>query len=430
VNRPRRRRAPTSTIERPAQTESFAPRRAPREGSIDLPRFAETEPPAIDDRYILVALAMVKVAVLVVIGFAYNLLPFFAANFRSNFVDPAHADVSLATAYSTWDAQHYLYLSESGYHPGQMSDAFFPLFPFLIHVFTPLFQSSLVAGLAIANLASLAGLYLLFKLIGRLYGGETAGGTILLYLAFPTAFFFSEIYTESVFLLLVAAFFTLLFQQRLGWAAVAAMLLPLARPEGSLIIIPFAVYYLFEVLDVRDGGLGAALSRIRLPELACVCSPIAGGLAYLAFMRAATGNAFEMLNAMQGYVSAHSLSYLLHPVELAQALGEWPLALHGFTNSAIDRLVFVGFLLLLVPLFRRVHPALAVYALVVGILNVVSGTFMSYSRYVLLAFPVFIAAAMLLQKPNLRFLRLPIAFSFTLIQGLFLVMHSLSYWVA
>src|SRR5581483_5936792 len=77
------------------------------------------------DRSLLLTIAAGKVAVLLVIFLAYNLLPFFTAEFQVNFVDPNHPDVSLATAFSTWDAQHYLYLSESGYHAGQMSDAFF-----------------------------------------------------------------------------------------------------------------------------------------------------------------------------------------------------------------------------------------------------------------------------------------------------------------
>jgi hypothetical protein len=177
---------------------------------------------------------------------------------------------------------------------------------------------------------------------------------------------------------------------------VPAALLPLARPEGGLIILPFAVYYAIEVLGLGRQPLTVALARLRPGQAALVLSPLLGGAAYLAFMWLATGNALEMIQAMTGYVSAHSLSYILHPVELAQALGQWPLAIHGFTNSIIDRAVFLGFLLLLAPLFRRVHPALAVYALAVGLLNVVSGTFMSYSRYILLAFPIFIAAAVLL----------------------------------
>ena len=382
------------------------------------------------DLPLLASIAIGKLSVLLLIFLAYNLLPFFQANFEVNFVDPLHPDVTLASAFSTWDAQHYLYLSENGYHAGQLSDAFFPLFPLLIHLATPLFHSSLIAALVVSNVASLAGLYVLFKLVAELYGRAVARGTLLLYLAFPTAFFFSLIYTESLFLLLTASFFYLLFTRRFAGAALPAALLPLARPEGALIILPFAVYYALEVLGIGRRPLAAALSRVRTAELASVLSPLLGAAAYLAFMRAATGNAFEMFETMKSYVSAHSITYILHPLQLAHALGQWPLAIHGFTNSAIDRALFLVFLLLLVPMFRRVHPALAVFALAVGVLNVVSGTFMSYSRYLLLAFPLFIAAATLLQQPNRRFLRLPLAYCMVMVQGLLLVIHALSYWVA
>lgn len=385
---------------------------------------------AVDDKRLLVILAAGKAATLLVVFLAYNLLPFFTANYEVNFVDPAMREVSLASAFSTWDAQHYLYLSETGYHPGEMSDAFFPLFPFLIHVFTPIFRSSLVAGLVVANAASLAGLYVLFRLVAQLHGRSAARGTLLLYLAFPTAFFFSMIYTESLYLLLTASFFYLLFNRRLGWAAVPAAILPLARPEGALIVVPFAVYYGVEVLGLGRRPTSEALARLRLGQLCLLGSPLLGAAAYLTVMKIATGNALEMLQAMKVYVSAHSITYILHPVELARALGEWPLAIHGFTNSAIDRVVFLAFVLLLAPLFRRVHPALACYALVVGCLNVVSGTFMSYTRYVLMAYPAFMAAALLLEEPARRWLRLPIAYLLVLCQGLFLVMHALSFWVA
>lgn len=379
---------------------------------------------------VLVSIVLAKCSVLLLVFMAYHLLPFFRTNFEVNFVDPLHPEISLATAFSTWDAQHYLYLSEAGYRAGEISDAFFPLFPLLIHVATPLFRSSLLAGLVVSNLASLAGLYLLFKLVGQLYGRSTARTTLLLYLAFPTAFFLCMIYTESVFLLLAVGFFYLLFTGHLAWAALPAVLLPLSRPEGVLIILPFAVYYGVEHLGIGKRPFAAALSRVRTVHVAAVLSPVLGGIAYLVFMRLATGNAFEMLQAMKGYVSAHSLTYVLHPLQLAQALAQWPLALHGFTNSIIDRALFLVFLLLIVPTFRRLHPALAAFALAVGILNVLSGTFMSYSRYLLLAFPVFITAALLLDRPNLRFVRLPLAYCMILVQGLFVVMYALNYWVA
>jgi len=383
------------------------------------------------DRQIILTIAAGKAAVLLVVFLAYKLLPFYTAEFNVNFVDPNHPGVSVATAFSTWDGQHYLFLSESGYRAGQMSDAFFPLFPFLVHLLTPVFgNNSLVAALVTANVASLIGLYILFKLVMQLYGAAAARGTLLLYLAFPTAFFFSLVYTESLYLLLAATFFYLLFQGRLAWAAVPAALLPLARPEGVLIIIPFAIYYAVEVLRLDREPLARALGYLRLRQAALVGSPVIGALAYLGFMKAATGNALEMFQAMKVYVSAHSITYILHPLQLAHALGQWPLAIHGYTNSLIDRAIFACFLLLLVPMFRRLHPALAWYALAVGSLNVLSGTFMSYSRYVLLAFPIFITAALLFERPAWRVWRAPLACVLAGVQGLFLVMQALNYWVA
>lgn len=385
------------------------------------------------DAQLIAAIVGVKLTVLLIIFLVYQLLPFFTDNFEVNFVDPAYQDAGLARAFSTWDAQHYLYLSENGYHGGQMSNAFFPLFPLLIHLGTYVFQNSLVAALVIANLASIAGFYLLFKFVEERYGRATARDTILLYLVFPTALFFTVPYSESLFLLLIASFFLLLFRGRPGWAAVPAALLPLARPEGALVILPFAVWYFIKKPSLAAAGEGRLRvpwwGRVWPPPLPLI-APFVGVAAYLAFMKAATGNALEMFSAMQDYVSNHSLGYLLHPLELVRLWSEWPLALHGFTNSIIDRAFFLGFLLLIVPMVRRVHPALAVYALAIGLLNVLSGTFMSYTRYVLLAFPLFITLALLLRERRVAVLRTPILFLSTMFQGIFLTMHALSYWVA
>jgi hypothetical protein len=374
-----------------------------------------------NDHWVLGSVALVKAAVLLVVFLTYELLPFNTANFRANFVDPLRRTVSLATAYTTWDGQHYLYLSENGYHAGEISAAFFPLYPLLIHLGGFLTGDNLLAGLIVSNLASLIALYLLFKLVRELHGQRAAENTLLLYLAFPTAFFLCLVYTESLFLLLAVSFFYLLFRGRWGWAAVLAAIIPLARPEGVLIALPSAVFYGIEGLRKGRFGLGHAI---------LVLSPALGALAYLAFMQAATGNAFEMFNAMEHYVSAHSIRYVLRPIQLIQTLTQGPLAIHGFTDSIIDRLFFVAFLLLLVPMFRRLHPALAVFGLAVGILNILSGTFMSYTRYFLLDFPVFIAAGLLLERTGTRPYRLPLACCLSLFQGLFLVMHALSYWIA
>jgi hypothetical protein len=61
---------------------------------------------------------------------------------------------------------------------------------------------------------------------------------------------------------------------------------------------------------------------------------------------------------------------------------------------------------------------------------VLSGTFMSYSRYLLLPFPIFIVAAMLLRRPHWTYVRAALLYFMVMLQSLFLVMHALNYWVA
>jgi hypothetical protein len=365
------------------------------------------------------SLVVVKAAILLVVFLAVKLLPFWVEQYQANFVDPDYANATpLQWAFSAWDGQHYLYLADNGYHAGQMSNAFYPLFPGLIHLATPLFGSSLPAGLLVSNLCSLAGLLVLFDMFRRLHGGATARRTLLLYVAFPTAFFLTLIYNDSLFLLLAAVFFNLLYRGKLEWAAVPAALLPLTKPQGTLVMAPFLIYFWFEHREAWGW-------RALLPF-----SPLVGIGALLAFMYLTTGNALEMLAAQQLFPSGYSALLIFHPLQLIHQLTGVPLALYGYTNSILDRIFFGVFLLLLIPLFRYVRPSLAVFGLLTGILSVVTGTFMSYQRYMLLAFPIFLGLAIGLRRWRLGWLQWPLVFVLIMVQGLFTAMCALDYWVA
>ncbi|MBV8085428.1 MAG: glycosyltransferase family 39 protein [Chloroflexi bacterium] len=364
-------------------------------------------------------LVIAKAGVLLVVFLAVKLLPFWVEQYRANFVDPDYANAGpVQWAFSAWDGQHYLYLADHGYHAGQMSNAFYPLFPGLIHLATPLFGSSLPAGLLVSNVCSLAGLLLLFDLFRLLHGGATARRALLLYVAFPTAFFLSLIYNDSLFILLAALVFNLLYRGKLEWAALPAALLPLTKPQGTLVIVPFLIYYWFEH---REGWGWRAL----LPF-----SPLLGIGVLLAFMYVTTGNPLEMLAAQQLFPSGYSALLIVHPVQLIQQLTAGRLALYGYTNSILDRIFFGFFMLLLIPLFRYVRPSLAVFGLLTGILSVVTGTFMSYQRYMLLTFPIFLGLAIGLRRWRLGWLQWPLLFALIMVQGLFTAMYALDYWVA
>ncbi|MBV8085020.1 MAG: glycosyltransferase family 39 protein [Chloroflexi bacterium] len=361
-------------------------------------------------------LLVAKLTVVLVVFLAYKLLPFASDIQAQHFVDPAHDYSPLEVAFSTWDGQHFLFLSEAGYAPNQQSDIQFPLFPALIHLVTPLLGSSVVAGLIVSNVASLIAFVLLFDLVANLYDERTARRTLLLTLAFPTAFFFALVYSESVFLLLVVLFFRFALRGQLGWAAIPAALLPLSRAPGVLIVVPFVACY---AADVRRAS----------PRALLTLSPLLGLAAYFAFMRATTGDALQMVHGAAQNGSGFSMTAWLQPLTLWQQLFGQPLAIHGFTDSLLDRAFFLAFLALLLPLFRRVHVSLALYALAMGLVSVASGSFVSYMRYAAVLFPMFVVVAQLLEGKR-AFLWTPLLYLCAMLQGLFLTMQALNYWVA
>src|ERR1035437_5578958 len=96
---------------------------------------------------IFLLVIFLKVTVILLIFFAFNLLPFNSNVYSQNFSYPKGEKISLASAYKTWDAQHYLFLSQQGYKPNNQSDRFFPVLPFSIAVINKLINNPEVAGL-------------------------------------------------------------------------------------------------------------------------------------------------------------------------------------------------------------------------------------------------------------------------------------------
>jgi Gpi18-like mannosyltransferase len=361
---------------------------------------------------LITLLAIVCIFSVSVLGF--YLLPFLSPAYYSNFHSPQNAPVSLATAFKTWDAQHYLFLAEKGYAPHQMSNAFYPLFPFLIKTFRPLFfGNSMLAGLALANLFSLVFIVFFYKFVRDLFEAQTAFIASLFLLAFPTGFYLSLIYTESLFLMLAIMFFYFLYQHKLWPALFTVFLLPLSRPQGILLLIPLGVFLL----------LPGVRKKI---EYLLPLSLIAGLLVYFLDMQFLTGSFLAGITAQKYFVSNVSLLSFLNPLGwISQNFFYSSLSLHGFTGSLIDRFFFLCALVLLYFTYRKLDKVLFCYALLIALTPVFTGSFMSYTRYFLLSFPFFITLSTLLKEKS-AYLIIPLVVA----QTLFLLAHSLNFWVA
>jgi hypothetical protein len=109
----------------------------------------------------------------------------------------------LLAVWGRWDAEHYIGIATSGYSGTE--PAFFPLYPLLLWVAGGLTGNHLLAGLLISNAASLLGLLFLYKLVEHEFNRQVAHRAIFYVSIFPTAIFFSAVYTESLLLCLWVA---------------------------------------------------------------------------------------------------------------------------------------------------------------------------------------------------------------------------------
>jgi Gpi18-like mannosyltransferase len=141
-----------------------------------------------------------------------------------------------------FDASYYLAIANHGYVSTAPNNlAFFPLYPLLIHTVGWLIGSDVIAGLLISAGSFALALVLLHRLTELELGRRAADATVLLVAFAPLSFFFSAIYTESLFLLISVA--AVLAARRECWALAGVLggLATLTRPTGILLVVPLLI---------------------------------------------------------------------------------------------------------------------------------------------------------------------------------------------
>ena len=154
-----------------------------------------------------------------------------------------------------WDGLWYKLIAEQGYSGGTQSAkaAFWPLYPWLMAAGGRLTGWTVDAvGYLISNLAFAVALILLYRLVALDFEPAVARRTLWAIALFPTALFFSAVYTESLFLALVVGALLAARLERWWLAGLVGALAALTRSYGVLLVIPFAVLLLQQRrLDVR-----------------------------------------------------------------------------------------------------------------------------------------------------------------------------------
>ena len=304
---------------------------------------------------------------------------------------------------SRWDTGFYVSIAEEGYRYEGVplpSVAFFPLLPLVIRALTPLVGDTLVAGILISNIALALTSILFYRLVDERWGSAVAERTIWYWLIFPTAFFGSAIYSESLFLLMVVGAF---YAARRGYWEIA-MLLGMAATLTRFVGLIIAPMLLVEWWVQRrsfwhEKREGAPPSYLALLGLFCI--PL-GTVAYMGYLWRNFGDPLAFVHGAAAWQRVPR-SPLVTVAELLRPPDEgWWTALWA-ARIQIDNWFDFGLLgvflgLGLVLLVKR-RWSEATFVLLGVLIPISSGLLMSQRRYMWVLFPVFILLAQWGERP-------------------------------
>jgi hypothetical protein len=152
----------------------------------------------------------------------------------------------LAAPLGRWDSVWYLAIAGAGYGDGAR-EAFFPLYPLLVRIAGVPVGSALVGG-ALASTALLgAALVVLHRLVTLDHDRAVARNAVLVTALFPMSFFFSAVYSESLFLALSVGAVYAARRERWAWAGALGGLAAMTRSAGVVLLVPLALVYLWDV---------------------------------------------------------------------------------------------------------------------------------------------------------------------------------------
>jgi hypothetical protein len=151
----------------------------------------------------------------------------------------------LAAPLGRWDSVWYMAIASGGYGDGAR-EAFFPLYPLLVKVAGAPLHSTLVGGALLSTALLGVALVLLHRLVALDYERAVARNAVLVTALFPMSFFFSAIYSESLFLALSIGAVYAARRERWAWAGALGALGATTRSAGVLLLVPLAMIYLWD----------------------------------------------------------------------------------------------------------------------------------------------------------------------------------------
>ncbi len=296
----------------------------------------------------------------------------------------------VANVFTQWDGNWYLRIARSGYpreippnityEEVEARAAFFPLYPNLVRALDAVLPGGDVFAALFINLVlAVIAVVLVGVLARRLFDTQVAERAMVLFSVFPGSFVLSYAYAEALLIVLAAACFWFLLEERWLLAGIVAALATATRPNGLALVAACLV------------AAGIAIYRRR--DWWSIVAPLLAPIGFIAFqiwLSAHTGEATPWWRVQReawregtsfgATAISNTFSFLTHPLA-----------------SPTDALTAASLVALVVGLWclwrkRLPWPMVAYCAVVIGLM-LLPATVTARPRFLFTAFPLFISAA-------------------------------------
>jgi Gpi18-like mannosyltransferase len=297
-----------------------------------------------------------------------------------------------------WDSEWYKIIAAEGYKydgdPGlKQTVVFYPLYSALCRTVSEVLKIDLVdAMLLVANLAAVAAIVLLFKLVRNSFGEGNALATVAMISFFPSSVFLSAGYTEPLALLLMVSFFLAIGSERMLAAAVLAGLAVATRSSGIL-LFPVLLWELWRCRSPR---------RFLIEAVPLSIIATSGLWLYIIYLGLTFGHPMAFADGQAAFHEGTTM-----PARLLSALTLEPfirLNLTDLSPAGLDQWATLLFIALIVgSLFVGVSRGMTLFAalvLALPYLTLCGGPagFTSMARFNIVSFPLFVVMALLTER--------------------------------
>jgi len=343
-----------------------------------------------------------------------------------------------------WDSDNYIRTAESGYNTSNLqATAFFPLYSILINLTSKITGNIWTSGLWVSNISFLIALFYLYALAKKEFDEGVASRAVFYISVTPTAFFFSTVYNESVYLLLIIACFYYARDGKWIPAAIAGSLASATRLQGvfaGVIILLEALWLQGFRFFPKPWGLKNQQVQIKndiflIPKawkgIAAAIFSLSGLFVYMIHLKSKVGDPLAFLHITNNFwgkgISVDWLPRLIQfIVDQHHEIGNvFSGEISGFQYLP-DLVITVLLLPIIVIVFLKFRPSYGIFAVLSYLIPLMSGQTVSMMRYVLPIIPVYFLFAMWGKRQWID--RLIIGVSLPL-QAFFLILFS-HWWYA